>query len=151
MLLMQLNTEANNFLFFSGNCLYGKPDTGYMDSSLFISWFKDVLIAKCGQQRPVLFVMDNHATHISLNVVKLAVENDVTLLGLPPHTTPTPTPQAWARLRPPRRPSQKPHCPPVSQGRTPKISRRFHTAASSPPAAAPTAGRTQTLVPTGPR
>ena len=69
MLLMQLNTEANIFLFFSGYWIYGTSDTGYMDSSLFISWFKGVLLAKCGQQRPVLLVMDNHATHVKCSQV----------------------------------------------------------------------------------
>lgn len=58
-----------------------------MDSSLFISWFRNVFLVNCGQQRPVLLVMDNHDTHVSLDVIKIAADNNVTLIGLPPHTT----------------------------------------------------------------
>lgn len=70
-----------------GNWMYGSSESGYMDSDLFITWFRDLFIPNCGSKRPVLLVMDNHDTHINLNVVKLAMENNVTLLGLPPHTT----------------------------------------------------------------
>jgi len=70
-----------------GNWLFGTSDTGYIDSDLFSTWFKEIFIPHCGSNRPVLLVMDNHDTHVSLKVVKLAIENNITLIGLPPHTT----------------------------------------------------------------
>ena len=37
--------------------------------------------------RPVLVIEDGHSSHISMEVIKLAKENDVHLLCLPSHTT----------------------------------------------------------------
>ncbi|KAJ8909546.1 hypothetical protein NQ315_012740, partial [Exocentrus adspersus] len=36
---------------------------------------------------PVLFIMDNHESHVSLQIIELARENHVKLLTLPPHTS----------------------------------------------------------------
>ena len=71
-----------------------------MDSELFVLWFKDIFLPHCGAKRPVLLVMDNHDTHCTLEVLKLAKENNVTLLGLPPHTTHILQPLDVAIMRP---------------------------------------------------
>ena len=34
-----------------------------------------------------VLVFDGHATHMSLDVIKLALENDIHIITLPPHTT----------------------------------------------------------------
>lgn len=58
-----------------------------MDGELFVEWFRKVFIPNCGTGRPVILIMDNHDSHISLPVIRLARENDIILLGLPAHTT----------------------------------------------------------------
>lgn len=71
----------------SSNWLYGSSETGYMDTELFKLWLKYIFIPHCGSRRPVLLVLDNHDTHISLKIIEMAKENTIHILGLPPHTT----------------------------------------------------------------
>ncbi|XP_060575063.1 uncharacterized protein LOC132732603 [Ruditapes philippinarum] len=70
-----------------GSWLYGKSENGYMDGDLFLTWFKEIFLINCGRERPVLLVMDNHDSHVTLPLVETARLNDVVLLGLPAHTT----------------------------------------------------------------
>ncbi|MES9901758.1 MAG: hypothetical protein ABW168_03630 [Sedimenticola sp.] len=67
--------------------LFGFSDTGYMDGDLFHSWFTKLFVPNCGRERPVMLVIDNHDSHITLPVVEAAIENDIVLVGLPGHTT----------------------------------------------------------------
>ena len=70
-----------------GDWLFGHSESGYMDSVLFLAWFKQVFIPHCGSARPVLLILDNHDSHTTLDVIECAKENNIELLGLPPHTT----------------------------------------------------------------
>ena len=51
-----------------------------MNRQLFSSWFTEVFVPNCGQRRPVLLLLDNHGSHISLTVLDKARENDVRFL-----------------------------------------------------------------------
>ena len=46
-----------------------------------------MFLRHCGSQRPIILFVDGHVSHITLNVIDLARENDVILFCLPPHTT----------------------------------------------------------------
>ena len=46
-----------------------------MDKALFLSWLKEVFVPNCGEERPVLLLMDNHDSHISLELVQYARAN----------------------------------------------------------------------------
>ena len=70
-----------------GDAVYAKSDSGWIDSELFLSWMKKVFLRHCGSQRPVLLFVDGHASHITLDVIDSARENNVILFCLPPHTT----------------------------------------------------------------
>jgi len=63
----------------------GNPP-GWILSGLFIKWLnhfiKHTIVTK---ERPVLLLMDNHESHISIQAIELAKENDVVLLTFPPH------------------------------------------------------------------
>lgn len=50
---------------------------GYMNRALFTQWFLKIFIPNCGVRRPVLLVMDNHDSHISLEILEGAIENKV--------------------------------------------------------------------------
>ena len=52
----------------------------------YLEWFKSFL-KNIPPTRPVLVIEDGHSSHISLEVIKLAQNNDVHLLCLPSHTT----------------------------------------------------------------
>ena len=74
---------------FSGpdDAVYAKSESGWIDSELLLAWMKKVFLKFCGSQRPVVLFADGHASHVSLDVIDLARENDVILFCLPPHPT----------------------------------------------------------------
>ncbi|XP_060602883.1 uncharacterized protein LOC132755959 [Ruditapes philippinarum] len=66
---------------------FGHSENGYMDRELFTKWFFSVFVPNCGRTRPVLLIMDNHDSHISIPVVEKAIAENIVLLGLPGHST----------------------------------------------------------------
>ena len=56
-----------------------------MTMELFSSWF--IKFLNTVTERPLLLVFDGHMTHVSINVIQRAMEDDVILLKLPSHTT----------------------------------------------------------------
>jgi len=57
-----------------------------MDTNLFASWFKQGFIKwTAGSPRSLLLIYDGHMSHISLEVVDVAIKNQVHLLCLSPH------------------------------------------------------------------
>ncbi|XP_045177185.2 uncharacterized protein LOC123537512 isoform X1 [Mercenaria mercenaria] len=66
---------------------FGHSENGYMDRDLFHKWFVNVFVPNCGRERPVILVMDNHDSHISIAVIEKAISEGIVLLGLPGHST----------------------------------------------------------------
>lgn len=67
---------------------YKCSDSGWISEDLFTDWFKNVFLEKTKDiERPLLLVMDNHPAHINIDVIELAIKNQVILLCLPPHCT----------------------------------------------------------------
>ena len=66
--------------------LFGCSKTGWVNQDLYIEWFR-FFISLIPAIRPVLLVMDGHCSHMSLEVIQLAQENDIHLLCLPSHTS----------------------------------------------------------------
>ncbi|KAJ8915352.1 hypothetical protein NQ315_008239 [Exocentrus adspersus] len=60
---------------------------GWMDSIIFLNWFKKCFLPNIPLERPVLLIFDGHVSHISSELIQTAIENQVTLLKLPSHTT----------------------------------------------------------------
>ncbi|KAG5893441.1 hypothetical protein JTB14_012162 [Gonioctena quinquepunctata] len=58
--------------------------TGSASQKLFYNWFKKVFLPNIGPERPVLLIYDGHVTHISTKLIRLAIENRVGILKLPP-------------------------------------------------------------------
>lgn len=61
-------------------------DSGFVNSELFVNWlhhFKD--FTHPSSEDPVLLLLDNHSSHISLEAVKYARQNNIVMLTLPPH------------------------------------------------------------------
>lgn len=67
------------------NTFYGHSHNGWMTSQVMIDWFEQFL--ELVQERPILLLFDGHLTHFSIDVVKKALDNQVILIKLPPHTT----------------------------------------------------------------
>lgn len=56
-----------------------------MTSEIFLDWFKELL--KQVKERPLVLLLDGHRTHINLTVIKVARENNVSIIKLPSHTS----------------------------------------------------------------
>ena len=69
------------------DCLYAKSPNGYMDGELFQKWFTSVFLPCTAHLRPALLILDGHTSHLTIDLIDLARQNNVILFCLPPHTT----------------------------------------------------------------
>ncbi|CAG2211447.1 unnamed protein product [Mytilus edulis] len=69
--------------------LFARSPNGYVDSELFIQWFKEIFLNSTSHlsQHNILLTMDNHESHLSIELIDLAIARNVDLFCLPPHTT----------------------------------------------------------------
>ena len=56
-----------------------------MDTDVFSEWFEK--FANENQVRPLLLLSDGHLTHISLSVIKRAMEERIIIIKFAPHVT----------------------------------------------------------------
>lgn len=66
---------------------YGTSEKGWITTELFESWFTELFLPNAVASRPLLLLLDGHSTHYQPDVINLALENEVLILCLPPHTT----------------------------------------------------------------
>lgn len=71
-----------------------------METSIFEKYFQSVFLPAIGSDRPVLLIYDGHATHVDLNVIKLAASENITLIKLPPHSSDTLQPLDCSCMKP---------------------------------------------------
>lgn len=59
-----------------------------MERAQFLEWFKKVFLVCVSnlEGKKVLF-FDGHLSHISVEVVELAIKNEVVLICIPPHSS----------------------------------------------------------------
>ena len=69
------------------DAVYAKSESGWVDSDLFKAWFEKVFLVHAVSQCPVLLLVDGHGSHVNLELIDLARNNQIILLCLPPHTT----------------------------------------------------------------
>jgi len=69
------------------NTLYAVSDAGFMDKQLFEKWFCYHYIPSLTNERPVLLLLDQCEAHLSVKTIQTAMDEDIILLGLPPHTS----------------------------------------------------------------
>lgn len=67
--------------------MYAATKKGWMESTVFKNYFQKCILTSIGEERPVLIIYDGHTTHVGLDVIQIAKNNDVTILKLPPHTS----------------------------------------------------------------
>ena len=67
--------------------VYAKSESGWVDSELFLEWMKRIFLRYAVHERPLLLIVDGHKSHLTLECIDLARENQAILLCLPPHTT----------------------------------------------------------------
>lgn len=63
-------------------------DSGYSNSDLFPIWLQHFQKhVQSSDSNPVLLVLDNHSSHISIEAVMFCRQNSIHLLSLPPHSS----------------------------------------------------------------
>ncbi|XP_057305999.1 uncharacterized protein LOC130644419 [Hydractinia symbiolongicarpus] len=68
------------------NTFYAKSENGWMDTEVFSTWFAK--FTEDVTERPLLLVFcPSHLTHISISVIKKALEDDIIIMKFPPHVT----------------------------------------------------------------
>ncbi|XP_041356358.1 uncharacterized protein LOC121373696 [Gigantopelta aegis] len=61
-------------------------NSGWMTTENFEIWLDHFIKhRRCSLENPVLLLMDNHDSHISINILDMAKANGITLLTFPPH------------------------------------------------------------------
>ena len=66
---------------------YGVSQSGWMNQLIFSRWFKQHFLRYVPAARPLLLLLDGHSSHYCPDTLKLAQEDDVITLALPPNTT----------------------------------------------------------------
>ena len=81
--------EKLNHTFTTGEVpgtMYGMG-SGWVDTELFEAWFTDQFLVYAPKRRPLLLLLDGHASHYQPELVKLAAKENIILFCFPPHCT----------------------------------------------------------------
>ncbi|KAF2883865.1 hypothetical protein ILUMI_22310 [Ignelater luminosus] len=69
-------------------CVGAVHSSGWMTSEKFFLFIKHfVRFARCSQEKPVLLILDNHESHLSIPVLNFCKSNGVVLFSFPPHAS----------------------------------------------------------------
>ena len=60
---------------------------GWMTEETFLDWMCSQFIPCIPDECPILLILDGHSSHISFEIHLLAIQHQIYLLKLPPHTT----------------------------------------------------------------
>ncbi|CAF1598085.1 unnamed protein product [Didymodactylos carnosus] len=68
---------------------YNISERGCMEKNSFYEWFINLFIPQVTNTtpKPILLILEGHSFHHSVRTMKLATENDIVLLSLPPNST----------------------------------------------------------------
>ena len=71
------------------DAVYATSKSGWMETEQFFHWFQDVFVknSRPKLEGPIVLYLDGHLSHISIEVIDLAISNDIHLICLPPHTS----------------------------------------------------------------
>ena len=59
-----------------------------MESELLHNWVTKLFVPHTKHiPSPILLILDDHASHLDIEMIDKLIENDIHLFGLPPHTT----------------------------------------------------------------
>ncbi|CAF3501171.1 unnamed protein product [Rotaria sp. Silwood2] len=68
--------------------VYNGTKSGWTDDNCFFDYLRKLFIPNTKHlPRPLLLIFDGHYSHLSLQAVRLAIENEIHLLCLPSHST----------------------------------------------------------------
>ena len=67
--------------------LYGMSEKGWTDIELFHYWMTNLFIQNIPPACPVMLLLDGHSSHYEPDTIRIAQNEEVVVLCLPPHTT----------------------------------------------------------------
>ncbi|XP_074041347.1 uncharacterized protein [Leptinotarsa decemlineata] len=68
--------------------IYHCSKNGWTNQELFVTWLIHFAkFAKPSADEPILIILDNHYSHVSLEAYKFCRENNIVILSIPPHTS----------------------------------------------------------------
>ncbi|CAG7716167.1 unnamed protein product [Allacma fusca] len=60
--------------------------SGWSNQEVFVQWLRHFINhANPSKQNPALIILDNHTSHVTYEAVHVCIDNDISLLSLPPH------------------------------------------------------------------
>lgn len=69
-------------------CIGTSYPSGWITSDSFLKFIKHFLNhVRCTKDHPCLLVLDNHESHLSIDVINFCKENGIIMLSFPPHTS----------------------------------------------------------------
>lgn len=72
----------------NGSDVYMNKKSSYINSELFVRWFKEHFLPKKPMTGKTILILDGHTSHSnSIDLLDLANENEVIIICLPSHTT----------------------------------------------------------------
>ena len=70
------------------NCSYNTSPSGWMEAQQFEEWFESTFLKHVKNiEGNKLLILDGYLSHITLEVVEKARNNNVRIIKLPPHST----------------------------------------------------------------
>lgn len=69
------------------NYFFGVTEKGWIDTATFYGWVANHFLSNISEIRPVLLLVDGHATHIDVHTAQLCKENNVVLYLLHSHAS----------------------------------------------------------------
>jgi len=68
---------------------YAATTNGWMERDVFLNYFEKsfLITAQPTLYNPVLLIYDGHSSHVDLKLIEIAINNNVTILLLPPHSS----------------------------------------------------------------
>lgn len=82
--------RMNQQLMTGGNCdmVASISDSGWITGKLFVDWLHHInSYVKPSIDSPMLLILDNHESHVSLDAYEFCRKNWINLLSLPPHSS----------------------------------------------------------------
>lgn len=62
-------------------------ESGWINDQLFFSWFSDLFLPNAPSIRPIILFVDGHYSHLSADLLSLAVKERVEIMCLPSHSS----------------------------------------------------------------
>jgi len=62
-------------------------DSGWTKQGIALLWFKNSFLPNIGTERPQVLILDGHDSHNFIELIDLAIQNDIHIIELPAHTS----------------------------------------------------------------